>query len=32
VNLAGTGTAARILQVVEGRVGDTNPRVLVELS
>jgi hypothetical protein len=32
VNLAGTGTAARILQVVEGRVGDTNARVLVELA
>jgi hypothetical protein len=32
VNLSGTGTAARILQVVEGRVGDTNARVLVELS
>jgi hypothetical protein len=32
VNLGGTGTAARILQVVEGRVGDTNARVLVELS
>jgi hypothetical protein len=32
VNLSGTGTAARILQVVEGRVGDVNPRVLVELS
>jgi hypothetical protein len=32
VNLGGTGTAARILQVVEGRVGDTNARVLVELA
>jgi len=32
VNLAGTGTAARILQVVEGRVGDTDARVLVELA
>jgi hypothetical protein len=32
VNLGGTGTAARILQVVEGRVGDVNARVLVELS
>jgi len=32
VNLDGTGTAARILQVVEGRVGDTNARVLVELA
>jgi hypothetical protein len=32
VNLAGTGTAARILRVVEGRVGDTNARVLVELA
>jgi len=32
VNLGGTGTAARILQVVEGQVGDTNARVLVELA
>jgi hypothetical protein len=32
VNLTGTGTAARILRVVEGRVGDTNARVLVELA
>jgi hypothetical protein len=32
VNLSGNGTAARILQVVEGRVGDTNARVLVELA
>jgi hypothetical protein len=32
VNIGGTGTAARILQVVEGRIGDMNPRVLVELS
>jgi hypothetical protein len=32
VNLGGTGTAARILQVVEGRVGDVNARVLVELA
>jgi len=32
VNLGGDGAAARILQVVEGRVGDTNARVLVELS
>jgi len=32
VNLGGNGTAARILQVVEGRVGDTNARVLVELA
>jgi hypothetical protein len=32
VNLSGTGTAARILQVVEGRVGDVNARVLVELA
>ncbi len=32
VDLAGTGTAARILKVVEGKVGDTNARVLVELS
>ena len=32
VNLGGTGTAARILQVVEGRVGDINARVLVELA
>ena len=32
VNLSGNGSAARILQVVEGRVGDTNARVLVELA
>jgi hypothetical protein len=32
VNLGGTGTAAKIVQVVEGRVGDTNARVLVELA
>jgi len=32
VDLAGTGTAATILQVVEGRVGDTNARVLVQLG
>jgi hypothetical protein len=32
VNLGGTGTAARILEVVEGRVGDVNARVLVELA
>ena len=32
VNLGGDGAAARILQVVEGRVGDTNARVLVELA
>jgi hypothetical protein len=32
VNLSGTGTAAKIVGVVEGRVGDTNARVLVELG
>ncbi len=32
VNLASPGFAARILKVVEGKVGDTNARVLVELS
>jgi len=32
VNLSGTGTAAKIVRVVEGRVGDTNARVLVELA
>jgi hypothetical protein len=32
VNLSGTGTAAKIVGVVEGRVGDTNARVLVELA
>jgi len=34
VNLGNSGTnaPARILQVVEGRVGDTNARVLVELA
>jgi len=32
VDLSGTGTAARVLRVVEGKVGDTNARVLVELA
>lgn len=32
VDLSGTGTAATILQVVEGAVGDDNARVLVQLG